>query len=163
MRLVGVQAPFIRAQSKDTNAGAVIGPLWGRLHEHLDRIAREDPATLYGYSCFGVPTRRTHPDEVLYLAGARVAPGGDVPDGLDVVETAAGMYAIFEHRGPIWHLGETVRAIYRDWLPGSGYRGNGRGDVEVYDERWSADGADSVLEYWVGVERAAGGSSHPRA
>lgn len=155
LRLVGLQAAFISGLSPDTNAAEVIGPLWGTLHSRIAEIQRSDPTICYGYCCFGVPSEPRHPDEILYLAGVPVAAGAPVPAGLESIETAAGLYAVFEHRGPIWTLGTTLKAIYGDWLPTSGYRGSGKGDVEVYRQDWAADAEDSVMEYWVGIEAAA--------
>jgi AraC family transcriptional regulator len=154
IRLVGLQTTFISGLSPDTNAPEVIGPLWGGLNARMAEIQRSDEKTCYGYSCYGAPAERTRDDELLYLAGAPVAADAPVPEGLVSVETAGGLYAVFEHRGPIWNLGATIKAIYAEWLPNSGYQGSDKGDVELYDERWSADGEDSILEYWVGIEKA---------
>ena len=152
MRLIGLQAKFISGLSPDTNAPDVIGPLWGGLNARMAEIQRSDEKTCYGFCCAGDPAERTRPDELLYLAGAPVAADAPVPEGLVAAETAGGQYAVFEHRGPIWNLGATIKAIYEEWLPTSGYRCSDRGDIELYDERWSADGEDSVLEYWLGIE-----------
>ena len=70
---------------------------------------------------------------------------------MEAVETAGATYAVFEHKGSMMGFGDTLNAIYKKWLPSSDYVGNGKGDVEIYDERWSMDGEDSVMEYWVGI------------
>ena len=57
------------------------------------------------------------------------------------------------NKGPL--PDKTLLAIYREWLPDSGYRGNGLGDIERYDERWVADSEDSVFEYWCGIKPKA--------
>jgi AraC family transcriptional regulator len=67
-----------------------------------------------------------------------------------------GLFAVFVHRGPIHRIAETVGAIYREWLPGSGYEHAGVADVEVYDERFSCDSEDSEMEYWISIRPADG-------
>ena len=155
IRLIGMPGRFIVGTSPETNAGEVIGPLWGQLNARMAEIERADESACYGYSCWGDPAERSRPDEVEYLAGAPATADAPVPEGMLAVETAGGLYAVFEHRGPIWNLGATILAIYNEWLPQSEYEGNGKGDVELYDDRWSADGEDSVLEYWCGIKPKA--------
>ena len=59
---------------------------------------------------------------------------------------------MFTHRGPITEIGATVGYAYREWLPKSGYEHAGTCDVELYDERFCADGPDSEMEYWIPVK-----------
>jgi AraC family transcriptional regulator len=151
IRLVGLRAKFRSGLAPDNNAGEVIGPLWGQLHGRLAEIDRSDPTVLYGYSWHGDPAQKSHPDELEYVAGAPVSAGAAVPEGMEAVETADALYAVFEHRGSMTGFGDTLAAIYGTWLPDSGYVGNGLGDVEVYDERWNMEGPGSVMEYWVGI------------
>ncbi len=155
VHLIGCQTRFISGLSPDTNAPGVIGPLWGTLHGRLPEIEQTHPTTLYGY-CFPLHSKepRTHEDELFYLAGAAAPEGAPVAEGLCELHTEAGLYAVFEHHGPIERFLVTVRAIYEDWLPTSGYVGNGAGDVEVYDERWRDGGKDSVVECWIGIRPA---------
>ena len=154
MRLVGFRAPFISGLSAHTNAGEVIGPLWGRLIPQLESIPGRDETRCCGYTWCAPEAERADPDEMLYLAGVPVGDDAEVPAGFDAIETPEATYAVFEHHGPIERFGETLGAIYGTWLPASEYRSNGRGDLEIYDERWTPDGEDSVFEVWVGVEKA---------
>ncbi|MDJ0522983.1 MAG: GyrI-like domain-containing protein, partial [Planctomycetota bacterium] len=140
IHLIGLHARFIGGTSPDSNAGEVVGPLWGQFSARLQEIQRTDESVCYGYSCWGDPAERSRPDEVEYLAGAPAAADAPVPEGMVAVETAGGLYAVFEHHGPITTFHETLQAIYGEWLPSSEYEGSGLGDVEVYDERWKDGG-----------------------
>ncbi len=155
IRLIGLHSRYIRGTAPDTNAGEVVGPLWGQLNERMAEIERSDHKTCYGYSYWGDEAARSRPDEVECIVGAPATADAPVPNGMVAIETAGGLYAVFEHRGPIWNLGKTILAVYEDWLPKSDYEGSGLGDVELYDERWSADGEDSICEYWCGIKPRA--------
>lgn len=155
IRLIGMHGRFIVGTAPDSNAGEVVGPLWGRLIPRLSEIQRSDETLCYGYSYWGDPESRSRPDEVECVIGTPVAADAPVPEGMVAVETAGGLYAIFEHHGPIWTFPETLMKVYKEWLPKSAYEGSGIGDVEQYDERWSADGEDSVFEYWCGIKPKA--------
>lgn len=147
IRVIGLRARFRNGRLPDSNAGEIVGPLWGQLHGRLGEIDASDSSVLYGYTWLA-----DDPDECEYIAGAPTKADASVPEGMEAIETAGALYAVFEHKGSMMGFGGTLQAIYADWLPGSDYVGNGLGDVEVYDERWSMDGADSVMEYWVGVK-----------
>jgi len=151
IRIIGMAGTFVSGLSPDTDAGDVIGPLWGTFIPRIGEIERLDETVCYGYSYCLPEAERDRPDRIGYVAGTPVAEGASVPAGMVATEMAGGLYAVFEHHGPIWTFDRTLRAIYHDWLPTSDYVGNGVGDVELYDERWSMDGEDSVLEYWVGI------------
>lgn len=157
LRLAGVRARFVSALAADSDAPDVIGPLWGRLHEQLEGVTPVEPGVFYGWTTLAPEASRSRPDELEYVAGVEVAPDAQAPEGMVAVETAAGLYAVFEHRGPIWTFHDAVRWIYEEWLPASPYEGNGIGDLERYDARWAPDREDSVFEFLVGIRpRAAG-------
>ncbi len=149
--LVGLATTFVSALSEDSTAAQTIGPLWGGLIERLGEIAIAEEGALYGWTWILPPDQRSRPDELGYLAGAHVAPGAPVPEGMVSVEAAGGMYAVFEHHGPLEKFHDTVLWVYRDWLPNSPYEGNGKGDLERYDERWSPTGEDSIFDFRVGI------------
>lgn len=152
--LIGMHATFISGLAPDTNAPQVIGPLWERFNARRGSLPARHPEVSYGYLCYGEAPNPEREDEFNYLAGIEVDPEAPVPEGMEAVAIPEGLYAVFEHVGPIWTFQETLRQIYSAWLPASDYACSGLGDVERYDERWSPDGEDSVFEYWVGVEPA---------
>jgi AraC family transcriptional regulator len=151
IHLVGLHAKFISVFAKDTNAPETIGPLWGALHDRLGELTPTEPGVFYGYTWLEPEENRSRPDELGYLAGVEVAPGSAVPDGMVALDTAPGLYAVFEHRGVIETFHDTVRSIYEEWLPRSGFVGNGAGDLERYGLGWAHDREDSVFEFRVGI------------
>ncbi len=153
--VMGLQAAFIAGRSPDSNAGEIVGPLWSRFHARQSEVEAVEPGVYVGWSFLGPPDQRAREDEVEYVAGVQVTPGCDVPDGMVAIETAAGLYAVFEHRGAMSEFAGLVRSIYGEWLPTSGCRGNGLGDLERYDSRGTDDGAcatEGSVEYWLGIE-----------
>lgn len=150
--LMGMETTFISAMSPDSNAAEVIGPHWERFNARRPEITGVAPEVSYGFLCYGDAPNPARDDEYRYLAGLEVAPGTEVLEGMITVEIPADLFAVFEHKGPIWTFHQTLQQIYQEWLPASDYEGNGLGDVERYDPRWVFDSEDSVFEYWVGVK-----------
>ena len=74
--------------------------------------------------------------------------------GMERLDVPEQTYACFIHRGPISEIERTLSAIFRDWLPNSEYRHTGGPELELYDERFAFEHPDSVLEYWVPVEKS---------
>ena len=153
IRLAGLQATFISGLSSDTTAPETIGTLWGALHQRLEEIDARESGVFYGWSYHLPPAERSRPDELGYVAGVEVAADFVAPEGMITLDTHEGLYAVFEHRGLMPGFADTLRAIYEDWLPGSGFVGNGQGDLEVYGSRWHHDREDSVFDYRVGIDR----------
>lgn len=149
LTVVGLQATFKHALSAEPTNFKVIPPLWDRLFQRVDEIKNRSDHDMYGV-LWSEP-QRNHPDEMEYLAGVAVGDIANVPDGMAAHTVPAGMFAVFTHRGPIQNIGATMREIYRVWLPSSKYRHAGMGDVEVYDHRFCADGAESEMEYWISI------------
>ena len=150
-RVVGREAVFVHVLAAGANSAEVVGPLWeGFLH-----AARKVPGRV-GEAMYGVISDEEGlgPGEMLYLAGVAVSEGAPLPAGMVSRTVPAGTYAVFEHRGPIRGIRETVAAIYREWLPGSGYRHANAPDMELYDRRFHPERGDSVMEYWVPVVRS---------
>jgi len=94
---------------------------------------------------------RSHPDELLYLAGVAVSSTDKIPEGMIARTVPAGTFAVFIHHGPIRTIGETMHEIYRVWLPQSAYRHAQIADVELYDHRFCMDSDESEMEYWISV------------
>lgn len=149
--VVGLAAPFISGLSPDSTAAQVIGPLWGQFAPR----ASEVPGRI-GHDMFGVmwtlpEQERSHPEELIYLAGVPVSSTSAIPADMVSRTIAASTFAAFTHRGPIQKITDTVREIYRVWLPQSGYRHSQVADVELYDHRFCMDSDESEMEYWISV------------
>ncbi|MDE2823798.1 MAG: GyrI-like domain-containing protein [Chloroflexota bacterium] len=149
--LVGVEAPFIGALSPDANNFEVIPPLWDQFVDRIEEIKHRSDKACYGLVLTPPVGDRSHPDELLYVAGAVVSEVSSVPEGMVRHEVPAATYAVFTHRGPIANLPETIRFAMEVWLPRSGYRWN-LIEVERYDHRFSIElPQESEMETWLGI------------
>lgn len=151
MTFVGREASFNHGLSQDSTAAQVIGPLWeafcARANEIADRIGRE----MYGVIYDRPAAERQHPDELQYIAGVQVGAVATLPPGMIARHVPAATYAVFVHRGPIEGLVSTLREIYREWLPQSGFQHAGIADIELYDSRFDCASPSSEMEYWVSI------------
>lgn len=150
---VGLHKSFIHALSADANAQQVIPPLWSEFLPRLDEIPNRLGVETFGLVYCDPLADRDHPDQLEYLAAARVKELGDVPTGMVNRTVAASSYAVFVHRGPIEELSTTLQQAYREWLPQSGYEHAEVADIELYDDRFCPDSATSEMEYWIPVRR----------
>lgn len=151
-RVVGLHAKFLHGLSPETNAGSVIGKLW---HE-FSSLEGDVPNRVEGGPCFGViwgepDESRSHPDELHYLACVEVTSFDDVPEGMISRAIPESVFAAVTHRGSMDRIAETIRPLYRDWLPGSEWEHAGVADIEIYDERFSPVGGESEMEYLISV------------
>ena len=154
--LVGVEAPFISALSPDSNNFKVIPPLWDRFVDRIEEIEHRSDEAAYGLVITRPKRERSHPDELLYVAGVAVCAVASLPEGMVRHEVPASKFAVFTHRGPIANLPETIRRAMEIWLPRSGFRWN-MIEVERYDHRFSIESPqDSEMETWLGIVPADG-------
>jgi AraC family transcriptional regulator len=151
MTFVGLERSFLHGLSKDSTAGEVIGPLWGEFGGRANEVQHRVGQAMYGV-IYGRPElARKHPDELQYIAGVQVCQLGTLPSGMVLRTVPAATYATFIHRGPIYKISETVREIYRVWLPQSGYEHAQIADIELYDNRFDCESDASEMEYWISV------------
>ena len=147
----GLEASFISALSTDTNNFQVIPPLWDRFVDRIEEIKDRSDEACYGLIITRPERERSHPDELLYVAGAAVRGVASLPEGMVRHEVPASTFAVITHRGPIADLPETIRCAMEEWLPGSGYCWNLL-EVERYDHRFSIESPqDSEMETWMGI------------
>lgn len=151
LTVVGLEAPFIHALSPAANNLQVIGALWDTFTHRIREVGHRVGHAMFGVLYDRPIEARTHPDELLYLAGVAVSNAEQVPEGMIARTIPAGTFAVFIHRGPINKIAETAASIYRTWLPQSGYQHARTADVEMYDDRFCVDGEDSEMEYWIPV------------
>ena len=95
-----------------------------------------------------IPNRK-YPDTVLgicmdfnqdksfsYIIGAEVTNTENVPEGMVSKLIPAAQYAVFTAIGKIPDsIQNTVKYIYKEWLPNSEYQRANSADFELYDER----------------------------
>jgi AraC family transcriptional regulator len=70
-----------------------------------------------------------------------VVPGDFAPDRwVNVMDVAGGKFAVSEFAGTAHEIRGAWEALYRTWLPGSGYEPDDRPCFEVYRARVSVEG-----------------------
>ena len=149
--IVGMEASFIGALSPDANNFELVPALWHRFINRLDEVESRTDEACYGLIITRPERERSHPDELLYVAGAAVRGVASIAEGMVSHTVPASTFAVITHRGPIADLPETILCAMEEWLPGSGYRWNLL-EVERYDHRFSVESPqDSEMETWMGI------------
>ena len=151
LTIVGMEASFISALSPDANNFELVPALWYRFINRLDEVESRTDEACYGLIITRPERERSHPDELLYVAGAAVRGVASIAEGMVRHEVPASMFAVITHLGPIADLVETIRCAMEEWLPRSGYRWNVL-EVERYDHRFSIESPEaSEMEIWIGI------------
>jgi AraC family transcriptional regulator len=149
MRLAGLSGHFTPATMRE------IPRLWQRFGPMLDRneVPTQVGRTTYGigFHCFdGSPTFE-------YQCAVEVTGWDGLPIELRHLELPAMRWAVFEHRGHVSGLGETIEAIHQRWLPTSGLAADHRPGLpdflERYGERFDPVSGLGDLEVWYPVRR----------
>lgn len=153
MYVAGPAGNIIGASSPEMNTHAVIPKLWDVFFARLAEIPhRADDKAFYGliYS-LQPPHVKEHPEEMRYLAGARVTSGDQLPQGLELKTVPAGRYAKFIHKGKLDTFAHTMRYILGSWLPKSGMELRDAPDLEVYGDKFVMGSDESELAVLIPV------------
>ncbi|MEW6640831.1 MAG: GyrI-like domain-containing protein [Pseudomonadota bacterium] len=128
-----------------------IGAQWQRLGPMIGRIPGQVGAIAYGV-CFGMFGNAARFD---YIAGVEVAATDGLPDGFTTVLLPPRTWAVFPHRLHATRFNETMAAILRDWLPGSGQEiadGEDAPDLlESYGDAFDPATGLGGMELWLPV------------
>jgi AraC family transcriptional regulator len=122
-------------------------------HLRLKQLSSTDPAGLLQVSD-DVDPDATEGSELTYLHGVAVTEDATLPDNLDMIEVAAGTWAVFRSAGAYpAALQETWAATATDWFPSNPWRLRpGPSIVAVLDR--AVDFSTATCELWLPVERA---------
>lgn len=140
--LIGLDADFYGAMSPKFNGQEKLAPVWGAMYKKKKEFG------------FG--------PEVLMIGATRPAQGAtdgllnqfvglvveELPAdlrGLNVLEIPAGTFATFEHIGGMEKLVESTQKFYNELLPGMGCTVDNGMHLEIYDERFDLNRADSIM------------------
>ena len=86
-------------------------------------------------------------------AAVEVADHESIPDGMQSYTLAGGQYAVFLHRGPASRFPETMRSIFGDWLPQSGFTLDAREQFERLPEGYSPTDENAYEHVYIPVVR----------
>ncbi|PPK85138.1 AraC family transcriptional regulator [Neolewinella xylanilytica] len=137
-------------------AGAGTPGLWRGFGPRIREI--ENRADEWRYSLRIYPAdlslaRLTPETEYTEWAAVAVVEGTAVPDGLEKLELAGGLYARCLHRGLPGEIGTTVNYLFGQWLPTSGYDvDNSRPHFERMAPDYLPDDPDAQEEMYVPLQ-----------
>lgn len=153
-RLIGLKTRFNSAMSPAANNLEVIPALWDQLIPRMGEIAASEREISLGV-IYAEPGSEAEPDcesELSYFAGLPVADATPVPAGMQALSLPGGLYARFTHTGPLSEIRETMRQIYAEWVPTSGYALDQRPDLEVYDSRFRPDLGQTTFDVLIPIK-----------
>ncbi|KVD89839.1 AraC family transcriptional regulator [Burkholderia stagnalis] len=128
-----------------TNEG--IPALWQTFIPYIGSLPDQIDDVTYGVCC--------NPDadgSFEYVAGVAVTRRDRLPASFRCVEIEPRRYAVFEHRGHISTIHQTVYSIWNGWLPNSGFKAADAPEFERYSEDFDPVEGTGVLEIWVPIE-----------
>lgn len=122
------------------NENQEISAMWGTLNTRAHEIP------MVGECAFGVCLMLPGEQEGVfeYIAGFKVSPAAQPPEGMLVIDVPENRYAVFEHRGSLQTLGSTYKRI-AEWWKSSGHQPVGEYDMEVYDDKFKDFSPDSIF------------------
>jgi AraC family transcriptional regulator len=144
--VVGLERRFEAGELVD------IGSLWAALREQAGEISNPT-----GTAAFGISRMRDHGGAARdYLASVEVSDLSDVPDGMTGREIGGGKAAFFlikltgEPFGEV--IGNALGAIWRVWMPTSGFEPTADYDIERLDYRFNPKTLTGAIELVVPVK-----------
>ena len=134
-----------------------IGRLWGRFNRFWDDRQADIRHVVDGSVGFELhvePVEYAETKCFYVMVGVEISDLAGLPLELSVKVLPAGTYAVFTLRGPEI-TSNWPDAIYKGWLPGSGYEEAHKFTVERYDgERFKGvQDPESELDIWVPVKK----------
>jgi predicted transcriptional regulator YdeE len=140
--LIGLDADFYGAMSPKFNGQEKLAPVWGAMYQKKNEFG------------FG--------PKVLMIGATRAAEGAtdgllnqfvglvveELPAdlrGLNILELPGGTYATFEHIGGMETLVKSTQEFYNELLPDMGCTVDNGLHLEIYDERFDLNRADSIM------------------
>jgi len=125
---------------------------WQQLSPHLGDIPGQKENVAYGV-CFDLKNGKG----IEYLCGVEVSDDAeisDLPDNFVLKQLPSLTYAVFDHEGPVSAIRQTCDAIWKEWLPESGYEKPRASDFffERYGEDYDARAGKGDIEIWIPVE-----------
>lgn len=120
---------------------------WKQFEYVIDSIPKRTNKTAYGV-CWNEKLGCRFD----YLTGVEVSGVGTLPPEYTYVHIPAQPYAVFNHRGHVTAITETIDAIWRQWLPQSGYKIADAPMFELYTETFNPKTGTGGVEIWLPVK-----------
>lgn len=140
--LIGLDADFYGAMSPKFNGQEKLSPVWGAMQQKKIEFGFGPATVMVG------ATRAAEgaSDGLLnQFVGIQVEELPADLRGLNVLEIPAGTFATFEHIGGMEKLVESTQEFYNELLPDMGCTVDNGLHLEIYDERFDLNRADSIM------------------
>lgn len=125
---------------------------WQQLSSYLGNIPGQKENTAYGV-CFDLDNGKG----IEYLCGVEVS--GDtsasgLPDDFEIRKLPSFTYAVFNHDGHVSEIRKTCDAIWKEWIPESGYDKPKDADFffEFYGKKFDPRKGTEDIEIWIPIE-----------
>jgi AraC family transcriptional regulator len=138
--LVGLQSRY-RCDDKSGIPGQ-----WDAFLQRVTQIG-----TRVSEAAYGLCTNATE-TEFDYFCGVEVPSGSPIPDSFATISIPAQRYAVFQHRGRVERIVDTVHSIFTLWLPRSECNVTGEPDlIERYSEDFEPVSNSGSVEIWIPI------------
>jgi AraC family transcriptional regulator len=121
---------------------------WERFAPLLGKVPGQIGKTAYGV-CWNYQPGRGFD----YLCGVEVSSAAGLPADFSHVRLPAQRYAVFIHSKHVSLIPNTLDAIWRKWLPNSGYQAAETPSFERYSEDYNAQTGMGGTEIWVPIKK----------
>jgi AraC family transcriptional regulator len=122
--------------------------LWQRFVPFIGNIQGQ-----VGGKTYGVIFNSDGKGKFDYMAGVEVGGAEGLPAELRTVSIPEQRYVVFSHRGPISEMPGTMRAIWTQWIPRSGYTPLATPNYELYPEHFNPATTRTGVEIWIPIRK----------
>lgn len=148
-KLVGLQARMTMADNKTVALWQTLMPRRAEISNRTstDFISMQVYDKGLDFSTFNAHT------PFQKWAAVKVADFDNVPAGMETYTIEGGLYAVFIHKGKPEAFPQTLKHIFVDWMPTSGYELDAREHFEVLGEKYQRDSDSSEEEVWIPIKK----------
>lgn len=146
MHIAGISKDYLFAGPMNPS------PQWQQLGPQLGNIPGQKENVAYGI-CFDLDSGKG----IEYVCGVEVSnetKASELPDNFVLKKIPPFSYAIFDHEEHVSRIQQTCDAIWKKWLPTSGYDKPEAADFffERYGEEFNPQTGKGDIEIWIPVE-----------
>jgi AraC family transcriptional regulator len=120
---------------------------WQRFVPYLGNVPGQ-----VGRKAYGVLYNGDDSGNIDYMCGVEVKDFSDLPAGFSTLRIPAQYYAVFPHREHISAIQNTWKAIFNEWIPGSGHELADGPEFELYGEDFDGVKGIGTVEIWVPIK-----------
>ncbi|WP_420574109.1 GyrI-like domain-containing protein [Kordia sp.] len=90
--------------------------------------------------------------EFTKLAMTEVSSFENIPETMETLTIASGLYAVFNYKGLPQNFSHMANYIFGEWLPNSEYELDNRPHFEVLGDKYIPNSEDSQEEVWIPIQ-----------